>query len=389
MAAFAFDPRDPMIVYGGARSCRSGALLRSVDEGLTFKEVYTAAFVREGCEGGEQAIRAIEVSAADSDLVVAAGTSRPNWSDGGAVVLRSRDGADTWVEVLTLPEPSSFECLALHPTHAEIAYVGGETCAGAGGCRGVLYSTRDGGSVWTPLASFGAPVRSLAINAQRPDLVYLTTADHQLWRSGDGGAEWLSLSRPGPRGPGAADLVIVDPRVPSHVYVAGAGNFAESVDGGDTWGVLVEDLTLGLPPSPPASIAADDASDQQTLYGGYDGVWRLRRHAPQPSEPMTVTVTAERGTVPVGAKISIESLIIDEFENWVADGTQASFVTTDEGTFGGSEYTGETRRGVVRAEWTAQLRGTAVITVSAGAVAGITEVRVGGEDIYLPMLANQ
>ena len=80
-------------------------------------------------------------------------------------------------------------------------------------------------------------VRSIAIDPQKPRVVYFGTDDLELSKSTDGGDTWSPMPPAGAGGDGPnGNLLMVDPDVPSHVYVAGQGYFGESIDGGRTWG---------------------------------------------------------------------------------------------------------------------------------------------------------
>jgi photosystem II stability/assembly factor-like uncharacterized protein len=91
------------------------------------------------------------------------------------------------------------------------------------------------------IGPFGGDVRSLLMDSQKPDTVYLGTSNGRIYKSSDAGQSWISLS------PGVGpfryviDTLVQHPSEPQHIY-AGAwdlystgGGLFESTDAGLTW----------------------------------------------------------------------------------------------------------------------------------------------------------
>jgi photosystem II stability/assembly factor-like uncharacterized protein len=110
------------------------------------------------------------------------------------------------------------------------------------------YRTDDGGAHWRflPLPDGTSDeekvVWSLALHPQKPDTVYAGTQGTAVFRSDDGGDNWIRLSVPLP--PGAVVMnfpmrvieVALDPVNPDEIYVAlEVGGLVRSVDGGSSW----------------------------------------------------------------------------------------------------------------------------------------------------------
>jgi photosystem II stability/assembly factor-like uncharacterized protein len=111
---------------------------------------------------------------------------------------RSDDGGDSWTEVtkgLNLHWPGGF---ALDPRDPGVIYLTASTIPHSN--EGGLYKTTDGGGTWTRLlkdsdfAKTGGAsyVQAMFVRVapEHPNRVYLSTAGHGLWYSGDAGQTW-------------------------------------------------------------------------------------------------------------------------------------------------------------------------------------------------------
>ncbi len=326
MGAFAINPQDSNVVYGGAYDCSRGAVLRSADGGLNFEPVYTASHIISDCSGGGEQIYDLAVAPSMTATVYAAGSD--NFPPGGwpfGFVVRSLDDGASWTEVLTLEQGSQVQLLAVAPTDADIVYAGGEDCS-AGPCQGFIYRTINGGDQWTLVFTSTSQMASLVIDPQKPEVLYAADRNYSVYKTSDGGDTWRIVRRPPWEGGGpSGDQLAIDPHVPSHVYLGGYGYIAESVDGGQTWSDWGHPINQGTPGMPPQALAVDDGTLAQTLYAGFSGLWYYRRAAPQPGGPMTITMWTDPASGPIYANgidgVFYHGLVVDRFQNWVADGT--------------------------------------------------------------------
>jgi photosystem II stability/assembly factor-like uncharacterized protein len=97
------------------------------------------------------------------------------------------------------------------------------------------------GDEWSVVGPYGGDVKSLAIDPQNPQRLYLGTTDGQIYRSNDRGQRWtrlLSFSHPGY----SVDKILIDETNPQILYVPvwyvandTDGGIYKSTDGGDTW----------------------------------------------------------------------------------------------------------------------------------------------------------
>jgi photosystem II stability/assembly factor-like uncharacterized protein len=385
MGAFAINPGDPDIVYGGAYDCGRGAVLRSEDGGLNFEPVYTATFILPDCSGGDEVIFALAIAPSMTRTVYAAGQDNPNWQGGQAVIVRSLDDGASWTEVFTLPAGSRIQALAIDPTDDDVAYAGGEDCH-TGPCEGCIYRTTDGNN-WTLVFTSTATVRSIVVDHQKPGVLYAADDGHRVYKSTDGGDNWTVVRYPPWEGGGlSGNLLAIDPHVPSHVYLGGWGYIAETRDGGQTWSEGGDPINQGTPGMDPRALAVDNGTLTQTLYAGFSGVWAYSRPAPQPGGPVTVTAQASAPSAPAGTTVTISGLAVDQHENWVADGTVVTFTTSPVGSFASSTIAKTTMDGRASAALTGVTSGTATITVTAGIGMDTVHVDFTPFTIYLPFV---
>lgn len=148
--------------------------------------------------------------------------------------------------------------------------------AAAGGGR--VFRSTDGGRSWTSGVQIDPRVDALAIDPQRPSILYAGTGQG-VFKSVDAGRSWgwSGLGETprlpgGIRGEGNVSSLVIDPTDSSVVYaVAGVmgGHVSKSTDGGRTW------HTLAASPGPVSTLTIDPANPQ-VLFAGVEGPWTNR-----------------------------------------------------------------------------------------------------------------
>jgi len=132
---------------------------------------------------------------------------------------------------------------------------------------------------WEVTGPWGGDVRALIASPADSNLLYLGTADGQIFRSNDGASTWQRL-KPGLERRGlSVDHIIIDPRNTSIIY-AGAwavardeqGGVFKSEDGGEHWKLLdatkgLSVRSLALAPSDSNLLIAGSANDDPKLNG--------------------------------------------------------------------------------------------------------------------------
>jgi len=178
----------------------------------------------------------------------------------GPTVFRSQDGGRTWKEASKPPafEPDSGRVVDhtfwLTPGHASQPGVWYAGTSPQG-----LFRSADGGATWEGVAGFNAH------------------PDRKAWCGGDQDGT--------PDGP-KMHSVIVDPRDPSHMYIAmSSGGVFESLDAGSGWKPLNQGVAATFLPMPDPEYGHDPhcmrlSSNPDRLYQqNHCGIYRLDRPA--------------------------------------------------------------------------------------------------------------
>jgi hypothetical protein len=84
---------------------------------------------------------------------------------------------------------------------------------------------------WQPVGPDGGTVRSLAIDPQDPDRIFLGTSAGNLYLSTDKGASWSRFARPGNSAEMVLDHIVIDPADPRNIFVAAWNAQLPSSDG--------------------------------------------------------------------------------------------------------------------------------------------------------------
>lgn len=281
--AFTVNRSEPDVVYAGAMTPLSGAVLRSANGGLSFTPVYTAPYILPDGSGGQQTINDVAIANSNSETVYAVGWDSPALQGNSAMALRSLDDGASWTEVFTLPAHSWVYVLAIHPRDDSVVYIGGEDCHTGPGCHGFIYRTLDEGENWELVLTVTDTVRSIVIDPLQPNEVYMADGVYWVRKSTDGGDNWAVIRSPHwISGEPSGNKLAVDPYLSGHVYLGGWGYIAETRDGGATWSEWGDPLNTGTPPMEPSALAVDFGMDTQTLYAGFSGVWAHSRVGPLP-----------------------------------------------------------------------------------------------------------
>lgn len=125
--------------------------------------------------------------------------------------------------------------IAPHPTDPNTVYIGSAS--------GGVWKTTDGGANWIPLTDELANLNHgcVAIDPSNPDTIYAGTGEYTtyaegdgLFRSTNGGVDWERVATAGQVGT-TCSRVIVDPSNPLRIHVTGNYGYVRSDDGGANW----------------------------------------------------------------------------------------------------------------------------------------------------------
>ncbi len=248
VGALAVAPSDPNVLYAGmgettirGNVAHGDGVYGSTDGGKTWRHLGLAE---------TRAIARVRIDPRDPNTVYVAALGHvwgPNAERG---LYRSRDGGQSWQQILFRDERSGAIDLDIDPTNPRILYAAfweaGRTpwTLTSGGPGSSLYKSTDGGDTWTELTNApGLPKGvkgkiGVAVSPARPERVWALVEAEQggFFRSDDGGATWTKLNE-------ERELlqrawyyahVIADPQNPEVVWVPNVNNW-RSIDGGKTF----------------------------------------------------------------------------------------------------------------------------------------------------------
>jgi len=147
----------------------------------------------------------------------------------------------------------------IHPSSPATLYAGYED----------VWKTIDRGDSWTQISSFVSDdkIRSMAISASNPQVLYVADLD-QLWKTTNDGTSWTELS--GLPSSSYITSIAIKNDNEDTVWVTFGGyntdGVYQSTDGGSNW----TNISSGLPSIPVNTIVQDTMASDLTLYAGTD-----------------------------------------------------------------------------------------------------------------------
>jgi photosystem II stability/assembly factor-like uncharacterized protein len=242
------DPSNPEVVWvgtgenvGGRHVGFGDGVYKSLDGGASWRNM--------GLDDSQH-ISKIIVDPDDANTVYVA-SQGPLWSPGGERGLfKTTDGGATWANILSDGEWTGVTDLVMDPRNSRVLYAATwqhhRTVAAVidGGPETAIYRTDDGGANWIRLKN-GLPNGNmgkigLAISPQNPDVVYavieLDNRKGGLWRSTNRGASWEKRSDAvsGGTGPHYYQELEASPHAFDRIYIIDV-RMQISDDGGRTF----------------------------------------------------------------------------------------------------------------------------------------------------------
>jgi photosystem II stability/assembly factor-like uncharacterized protein len=246
IADIAIHPQDKSIWY---IAVGSGGVWKTVNAGTTWSPVFDAQPVYSiGC---------VTIDPNNPDKVwVGTGENvsgrHVGWGDG---IYMSRNGGRTW-ENMGLEESQHISKILIDPRDSKTVHAAVEgPLWSAGGERGV-YTSRDGGTTWTPSLEIGPDtgVTDIALDPENPDTLYAAAYQRRrsvaaflgggpesgIHKSEDAGLTWRKLKVGLPGGEMGRIGLAVSPMKPNVVYAtieasSEAKGFYRSADRGESW----------------------------------------------------------------------------------------------------------------------------------------------------------
>jgi hypothetical protein len=167
-------------------------------------------------------------------------------------------GVNFWTPIG--PDGGSINALAASPAQPGLLYAGSSDGSG-------LYRSEDGGASWVRVSrGLDVFVTAVLADPQAPATVYVL-ANLRLWKSLDAGATWTAA--PPPKGQVGIESLAIDPRTPAILYAGTTSGVWKSADRGATWTKLPAgdgDFTaIAVDPSSPSTVYA------LALFGVFGG----------------------------------------------------------------------------------------------------------------------
>jgi photosystem II stability/assembly factor-like uncharacterized protein len=251
------DPRDANTFYFGA-VC--GGVWKTTDAGQYWQNITDGYFTASS-------VGAIEVAPADPNVIYAGtgeSTIRIDVSIGDGM-YKSTDSGRTWKHI-GLKDTRQISKVRTHPDNADLVYVAALGHAfGQNDERGV-YRSKDGGDTWENVlhVSNKSGAVDISIDKNNPRIIYATFweayrnfwqissggEDSGIWRSMDGGDTWENITENKglPKGTLGKMGIVTSPvqagRVWAIVEHQPDGGLYRSDDYGDTWTVCTKDNRL-------------------------------------------------------------------------------------------------------------------------------------------------
>ena len=248
--SFAFDPRNPQIVYVLANGFSNGTshVFKTTDGGAHWQ---TTAARGSGWVGANEALTA--------------DPRHPGTLYGGTEggVYKTVDGGRSWRPAkrgfVAPPRPTyQFNrdkgwvvALAVDPANTNVVYAGSDR----------VNKSTDGGHSWKsvfpphPARYPDKNVSALAVAPTRPEAIYAITGEFanssatpangrfSIYKSTDAGTTWQATTAA--RGSVALTALAVDPRHPTTVYAAVGYNLLKTTNAGETWQPIAKGLPIG------------------------------------------------------------------------------------------------------------------------------------------------
>ncbi|MGD2294766.1 MAG: sialidase, partial [Candidatus Aminicenantes bacterium] len=249
IGALAIAPSDTNVVWAGTGEAfvRSNisignGVYKSTDAGKTWQHMGLEKTGRIG---------RVAIDSQNPDIVFVAALGHCYGPQRERGVFRTKDGGETWEQVLFVDANTGCFEVAMDPNNSRILFAGMWPLVihtygrESGGANGGIWRSKDGGDTWERLTGRGLPDPPLgkvgvAIAPSNSQVVYaLIETGHPnrgvLWRSNDGGDNWrlVSYNRLLNERPHYASRVMVNPADENEVYFA-ANSQSRTLDGGFT-----------------------------------------------------------------------------------------------------------------------------------------------------------
>ena len=254
--AVAGHPTQPQTFYMGTTG---GGVWKTTDGALSWQNISDGFFKRAS-------VGALAISQSDPNVLyvgMGESTIRGNVSHGDGV-YKSVDGGETWTHC-GLAETRNIGEVKIHPTSPDLVYVAALGHAHGPNTERGVYRSKDGGQTWEQVLKRdeNAGAVDLSLDPHNPRVIYVSLWEARrgahymvsggpgsgLFKSTDGGDTWTELTRNEgmPEGTISKIGIAVSPAQRGRVWAqieAEEGGLFRSDDAGKTWERLCEDRNL-------------------------------------------------------------------------------------------------------------------------------------------------
>jgi photosystem II stability/assembly factor-like uncharacterized protein len=223
------------LIYAGTE----GGVFKSEDRGITWIPR------NDGLDN--RLVRALAVDPDDPKVLYAG-----SWN---GQVHASEDGGSSWEQRSAGLPAAEIRALAVHTHDPRKLYAG--TPAG-------VFTTNNAGRDWHPAGQFTGTLQCLAMEAEQPNILYVGTAGHGIYKSFDSGASWIRLRTE------FTDVssLLIPPRAARTVYAISAGKVWKTENAGLVWTYA----DYWRDPSVAYSLATNPKNPQEVYVGLQDGL---------------------------------------------------------------------------------------------------------------------
>lgn len=241
------DPLTPNILYVGTGDGNFGAVYKSVDGGDSWNRI------------GRHFASIIALALAPSDPAIL--YTFEGGPFGGPAMAKTTDAGATWTYLNVLGPYTWPRALAIDPIDSNTVYAG---------LTNSVLKTIDGGNTWRDAGLTSIYIDVLAIDPQKPAILYSGTYFDGVFKTTDGATNW-SASTTGLAANESVTALAVDPKTPATIY---AGIY-------------------GGPIGP--NRTSNGGASWKRLYGYYS--YRVDGFAIDPTTPTTIYAAANGGVL--------------------------------------------------------------------------------------------